>query len=494
MFEDAEIGPKIEKVDYKAQVFALRTQLLEIQNELRKERIPVLIIIGGVDGAGKGESLNLLNEWMDPRYIEARAFRWDLSEEERERPEYWRFWRVLPPKGKIGIFVGSWHSKPVLKSAYGLWNDDDLNDSIGRIQTLEKELADDGMLIIKFWFHLSKKAQKTRLKKLDKDASTRWRVTETDWKHFLMYDRFTDVCWKLVQGTSTEQVPWHIINGENDRFRNLTVGRIVLDRISAHIKQKHDAASGVDKKPTRVLKIKSPNVLKKLDLSQKVSEEEARAELEIQQGNLNILYRKAKEKAHSTILVFEGCDAAGKGGVIRRVTAALDARDYTIIPIAAPTDEEKAHHYLWRFWRHIPRAGRITIFDRSWYGRVLVERVEGFAKPEEWARAYAEINDFEHQLVEHGVSLLKFWMHIDKDEQLRRFEERQNTPFKQFKITEEDWRNREKWDDYEVAVNDMVKLTSTDFAPWHLIPANDKQYARIKVLQTICDKLKENLT
>jgi polyphosphate kinase 2 (PPK2 family) len=191
------------------------------------------------------------------------------------------------------------------------------------------------------------------------------------------------------------------------------------------------------------------------------------------------------------ILVFEGWDAAGKGGVIRRITAAMDARDYRVIPIAAPNDEERAHHYLWRFWRQIPGAGRMTIFDRSWYGRVLVERVEGFATEAEWTRAYAEIVDFEQQLYDHRALILKFWIHIDSAEQLKRFRSRQDTPYKDYKITEEDYRNRERRNDYELAANEMLGRTWTEYAPWHLVEGNDKRFARIKVLKIICDQLEK---
>ena len=171
----------------------------------------------------------------------------------------------------------------------------------------------------------------------------------------------------------------------------------------------------------------------------------------------------------------------------------MDARLYRVVPIAAPTDEERAHQYLWRFWRHIPRAGRVTIFDRSWYGRVLVERVEGFARPDEWQRAYLEINDFEDQLVAHGTMVTKFWLHISKEEQLRRFKERQKTAFKQYKITDEDWRNRERWDAYEAAINEMAVRTGRRDAPWVLVAGNDKRFARLQILETVCDRLEQTL-
>jgi polyphosphate kinase 2 (PPK2 family) len=235
------------------------------------------------------------------------------------------------------------------------------------------------------------------------------------------------------------------------------------------------------------------NVLDNLDLDQRLDNARFDVKVAEQQSRLNLLQRRARQQGVSTIVVIEGWDAAGKGGAIRRVTGALDARDYQVIPIAAPTDEERAHHYLWRFWRHLSRAGRITIFDRSWYGRVLVERVESLAEESEWMRAYGEITQFEEQLVAHGILLIKFWLHISKDEQLRRFRERGRTSYKQWKITDEDWRNRARWADYTVAVNDMVARTSTRIAPWTLVEANDKNFARVKVLRTFADRLAARL-
>ena len=234
-------------------------------------------------------------------------------------------------------------------------------------------------------------------------------------------------------------------------------------------------------------------VLSRLDMSHRVDRSAFRRALEEHQGRLNVLHRKAREQGISVILVFEGWDAAGKGGAIRRVTAALDAASYQIVPIAAPTDEERSHHYLWRFWRHLPRAGTLTIFDRSWYGRVLVERVEGFASPAQWLRAYSEINQFEEQLVDHGIVVVKYWLHITPDEQLRRFRERRRLSFKQWKLTDDDWRNRRKWNDYHAAINEMFARTSTRTAPWTLVEANDKYYARLKVMKVLSDRLKRAL-
>lgn len=488
MFETAELGHKLSKEEYNAQEPELRMQLLEVQEDLKNAPFPVIILIGGVDGAGKGETVNLLHEWMDARYLKTHAFG-APSDEERERPEAWRFWRVLPPKGRVGIFFGSWYTRPIIDCVFGKINESELDSELASINAFEKELVDDGALIIKFWFHLSKDAQEKRLKLLSKNPKTRWRVTKEDWKHFKIYDIFRRVSERALRTTSTGESSWTIVEGADERYRSITVGRHILEQISQRLAQEKSSKKSSSKKKTSISDSKT--LLDTLDLSQNLDEVSYKKKLEKYQGKLNKLYRKAKAKGRSAILVFEGWDAAGKGGIIRRITPAMDARDYQIIPIAAPTEEERAQHYLWRFWRHIPRDGRVTIFDRSWYGRVLVERIEGFAREDEWKRAYSEIVNFEEKLHNHGILLLKFWVHIDKDEQLRRFELRQKTPHKLYKITDEDFRNREKWNDYEIAANEMVERTGTEFAPWNLIEANDKLFARIKVLKTFCKKLED---
>jgi AMP-polyphosphate phosphotransferase len=301
--------------------------------------------------------------------------------------------------------------------------------------------------------------------------------------------------------TSRGHARWTIVEGADARYRSVAVGAAVLDAIRTHLEEAEEAKSAAQARAGRRApqasraKAARPDrsILASLSLKARVDPREAPALIETQQGRLNLLERRARARGQAAILVFEGWDAAGKGGVIRRITAALDARDYQVIPIAAPTDEERAHHYLWRFWRHLSRAGRVTIFDRSWYGRVLVERVEGFATEKEWLRAYAEINQFENQLVEHGIVLMKYWLHVSRDEQLRRFQEREQVPHKQWKLTEDDWRNREKWEAYERAVNDMIEQTSTRDAPWTLVEANDKSHARLKVLTTLCDRMERQV-
>ena len=513
MFRIAELGQTVPKSEFNQREPLLRQGLLEVQANLSVSgRFPVIILFAGVDGGGKGDTVNVLNEWMDPRWLMTRAYD-EPSDEERDRPEYWRFWRDLPPKGRIGLFLSSWYSQPILRRVYDKDNKNNeaiFDDHLDRILAFEKALADDGALILKFWMHLSRDAQKQRLKKLEKDPLTSWRVTPQDWEHWHIYDRFETAAERAIMRTSTGTAPWTIVEGVDPCFRSLTVGEIIRTEISKHLEEiskkdllleelavgralqtESEEATAVD--APLISPLKGTTIVSSLDMSQKLNKADYRKQLKQCQARLNKLHRKALKKKISTILLFEGADAAGKGGSIRRITAALDARHYQVIPIAAPTDEERAHHYLWRFWRHLSRAGRINIFDRSWYGRVLVERVEGFASEDEWKRAFSEINEFEEQLTHHGILLLKYWVHITKDEQLERFKAREQIPHKRWKLTEEDWRNREKWDDYNWAVNDIVEHTSTNAAPWVLVEGNDKRFARIKVISTFCDRLEAML-
>ena len=484
MFESAELGQKISKAVYDKEVPELREALLDAQLDLRQSgKFQVIILIGGVDGAGKSETVKILNAWMDPRFIETNAMSVS-TEEELAHPPMWRFWRALPPKGKIGIFFGSWYTEPIIDRVYGKTKGADLDRAMERVIRFEKMLFDEGALILKFWLHLSKDVQKKRLKKLESDPETRWRVTDIEWAHFKLYDKFRKVSERALLHTSMAESPWIIVEGTDPRYRYLTIGKTILDAVRKRIGEGDRSAVPSPAPELPSLEEKSP--LKSLDFSQSMTEEDYDKDLEKYQRKLNLLLRSPKFKKISAILVFEGSDAAGKGGGIRRITGALDPRSYRIIPVAAPTEDEKAHPYLWRFWRHVPRNGNFTIFDRSWYGRVLVERVEGFCSESDWMRAYAEINDFEEQLSQSGAVLFKFWLSITKAEQLKRFKEREATPFKRFKITEEDWRNRKKWSDYERAVNEMIGRTSTETAPWTLVEANDKFHARLKILKQIC--------
>ncbi len=492
MFESAKLKHHVDKVVYRREEAKLREALLGAQFDLKEQgRFPVLILVAGVEGAGKGETVNLLNEWMDPRHIHTHAFA-KPSDEERERPSHWRFWRALPPKGAIGIFFGAWHTMPIVQRVMGKMGKGEFSRAVAEIRRLEKMLGDEGVLLVKYWFHLSKGQQRKRLEALEQDPKTRWRVTDIEWEYFKLYDRFIKVCEPFLRETSTGEAPWIVVPATDPHFRALEVGRHLLAAMRGRLDETRPKVL-----PKKTVPLPAPadrlNMLSALVLDQKLTKAEYERELENWQARLNLLSRDPRFKETSVVAVFEGNDGAGKGGAIRRVTGALDARCYDTVSVAAPTEEERAQPYLWRFWRHLPRHGKVTIFDRSWYGRVLVERIEGFCSEADWMRAYSEIDDFEDSLVRHGIVVVKFWLAISKDEQYRRFKQREKVAFKRFKITKEDWRNRKKWEAYDAAVCDMVDRTSTASAPWTLIEANNKYFARIKILKTLCTAIEERL-
>lgn len=493
MFEAAELGHKLSKSRYRQIEPGLRADLLDAQYELSQNgRFPVIILISGVRGAGKGETVNLLNEWMDPRHIHTHAFD-DPSGLAHDQPLAARYWSALPPKGRIGILFGSWYTAPIIDRVFKRGGKGDLLRSIEEINHYERMLADEGALILKFWFHLSRKRQKKRLEQLQSDPDTRWRVTARDWDFFQRYDRFYRISEETLRQTSSAQAPWLVVEGSDPRYRSVAVGSALLQALRQRLQAPSPKAVAKPLAPPLIRPPDHLHILARMDLKQKLAKPSYQRQLENLQGRLALASRHPRFARHNVVCVFEGMDAAGKGGAIRRITSALDARLYHTIPIAAPSDEERAQPYLWRFWRHLPGKGRFTIYDRSWYGRVLVERVEGFCTEADWLRAYGEINDFEEQLAASGTVVAKFWLQISKAEQLRRFKQREQTRFKRFKITPEDWRNREKWDAYQLAAADMIERTSTAQAPWVLVEANDKYHARVKILSALVDSLEAAL-
>jgi polyphosphate:AMP phosphotransferase len=492
MFEATKVGRKVDKATFKKQQEALRTQLLEVQRELRHTDIPLIVIVSGVEGAGKGEVVNRLNEWLDTRGVQTFAF-WDETDEERSRPRNWRFWRTLPPRGEMAILFGGWYLAPIEHRVKGECNDAELDAELNRIVDFERMLIQDGALVVKFWFHLSEKDQKTRLKELSRDDRSRWKMLPKKSKFHEHYDHFEYVAERVIRHTDRGASPWYLIEAEDRRYRDITMGKTLLQAIKHRLSEPPPMEPPSTSGHLELPEVASAQVtvLDQLDMEKHLAREDYKRELGKLQEELNDLCWDAYKRKRSVVLVFEGVDAGGKGGAIRRFTNAIDARLYRAIPVAAPTDEEKAHHYLWRFWRQVPRAGYSTIYDRSWYGRVLVERVEGFATDAEWRRAYYEINQFEEQLVESGIILFKFWLQVSQDEQLKRFKDRETVPYKRFKMTDEDWRNRDKWPQYKAAINDMVVHTSTESASWTLVEGNDKPFARIKVLKTLRNGLKK---
>ncbi len=498
MLETAELGQAVDKATYDTQETPLRTALLQVQARLRDYKLPVVVIFAGIQKAGTGETVNLLNEWMDPRWIKTVAFD-DPTQDARERPPFWKFWLALPPRGQLGMLDSAWYERPLRDRIAGRADQRHFDDMLDTIAAFERTLADDGAMVLKFWMHLGKDAQRERLEALSADPLTAWRVSDHDWAELEQHDQVVAAAERMIQRTSTARAPWMIVEGTDARYRSLRVGTSLLEAIQRRLDAEDAAAAAraasvaaeaPEASDVAPFSVPTANILSTVQMpAKRMAKELYRTSLAEQQGRLHALQREAFLRGVSTVLVFEGWDAGGKGGAIRRITRALDARQYQVLPFAAPTEEENQYHYLWRFWRHLPRAGRVTIFDRSWYGRVLVERVEGFATDAEWQRAYAEINQFEARLTEHGMVVVKFWLHITQEEQARRFQERLETPHKRWKITDEDWRNREQWGAYELAVHDMIERTSTRTAPWHIVPGDDKRTARVTVIRAVCDAL-----
>ena len=461
----------------------VRTKLIELQQKLRKCDFPVIILFAGVNGAGKHETIDKLNEWMDPRWLNNHAFG-KPSDDERQRPNNWKYWEKLPPKGQIGLYLNGWQNPPLLKYAREKISKKEFIDRMQHIADFEKMLKDDGALIIKFWMHIDEDLQEERYNELKKDPLTSWQVETYEWEKKKYYKELinaSEIMFKIHENT-----PWTTIDGADSELCPLVTAKTILKKIKERMK--NPPVSAVPK-----FHSSSRNFLKAHNDLKTISKAEYTEALHSLQGKLYQLHHEAHKQKRAALMLFEGWDAAGKGGAIRRMVRGMDARHYNVIPIGAPTKEEHKYHYLWRFWKHIPKDGEVTIFDRTWYGRVLVERIEGFATEAEWKRAYQEINDFEEEMVNHGIILCKFWMNISQEVQLERFNLRKNTPHKSWKLTEEDWRNREKWGLYEEAVNDMIAYTHNDNAPWNIIEGNDKSYARIKVLKKVCQAFEDAL-
>lgn len=498
MLEKVDLSKKLEKEEYKEMIDPLRLRLGDLQRRAKEKRIPVIIIFEGWDAAGKGTLINELILALDPRGFNVYSTT-APDEEEKMRPYFWRFWIKSPQRGRIAIFDRSWYTRILGDKVTQLISDKQLDEAFHEIPAFERQLSDDGALIIKFFLHISKKEQKERLEKQQADPAMAWRVTEEDWQHHKTYDAYLQAVEEMTQKTDTSYAPWTIVEAHDKRYAIAKILRIVTQSLEEKLAGL-EAADHSGRTNVKVacsggndLKVFSSSILTEVDLTKTISDEEYQDKLKKYQNRIRDLEYLLYRKRLPVVVMFEGWDAGGKGGAIRRLTQNMDPRGYTVIPVGAPTDEEKAHHYLWRFWKHMPKAGHIAIFDRSWYGRVLVERVEGFCPEYEWKRSYKEINEMEEQWIHFGAVLVKFWLHIDKDEQLRRFEERQRTPEKQWKITDEDWRNREKWDLYENAVDEMFFRTSTLYAPWTIVEANSKNCARIKVLQTVIEAIEKKL-
>ena len=519
MLEKVDLTKKISKEEYKEKMPQLESKLGRLQRECKALGIPVLIVFEGFGAAGKGLQIGHLIQSMDPRGFEVHPVK-NETEEERMHPFMWRFWTKTPARGRIAIFDGSWYRKVLIDRFEKRTKAKDLPAAFHSINSFEQQLADDGNLIIKLFLDIDKKEQKKRFDKLAKNKETAWRVSQGDRERNAHYDEYAALMEDMLFNTDTDYAPWTIVESMDRRFATLKIYTTVIKAMADQIEkvQQQNIAKAVEKadkaEAEGVVRKKETNgdeieeiareadaqmkdlqvsILSKADLSLSYTREEYKEKLDKLQKKMDKLHGELYRRRIPVVLGFEGWDAGGKGGAIKRLTAKMDARGYVVNPTASPNDIEKAHHYLWRFWRAMPKDGHVAIFDRTWYGRVMVERIEGFCTTEEWKRAYKEINDMEKDLYDAGAIVIKFWMHIDKDEQERRFKERQDNPEKQWKITDEDWRNREKWDQYEDAVNEMLMRTSTDYAPWIVVEGNSKYYARVKVLKTVVDAIEKRL-
>lgn len=499
MLEKIDLSRTAEKEVYRQVQKEYGARLGQIQRRLKEAGIPVIILFEGMGAAGKGIQINRLIQSLDPRGFDVYASS-RITEDEAMRPFLWKFWTLTPERGRIAIFDRSWYRKVLIDRFEGKTKKTEIPEAFEDIRSFEKQLADDGTVIIKLFLCISKEEQKKRFKRLEAEKETAWRVTEEDWKRNRDYGKYLQLNEEMLEKTDTENAPWTIIESTDKNYAAMKIIKTVTERLEEVLARKavQNAAKSAMEAASASAGMEADGryqngVLSGVDLQKSLTREEYKEQIDELQKKLEMLHSEIYRRRIPVVLGFEGWDAGGKGGAIRRLTSHLDPRGYQVCPTAAPNDIEKKHHYIWRFWKNVPKAGHIAIFDRTWYGRVMVERIEGFCSEDEWKRAYQEINEMEAHMANAGAVVLKFWLQIDKDEQERRFKERMETPEKQWKITDEDWRNREKWDEYEVAVNEMLVRTSTTYAPWIVVEGNDKYYARVKILRTVVDALETKI-
>lgn len=468
---------KMKEKEYRKVIFPLKLKLAELQRTSKDKKIPILIIFEGLEASGKGSVINEILVTLDPRSYRVISHNHPLEENTLPLKQYLE---DIPGKGELHIFDKSWYDLAFQEEAY-------ITRRCKEINKIERFLLRSGMLIIKFFLHVSKKIQRKRYFKAKKNPAKSWKVTPYAWKQNFNYKSIIRNWEDIIERTNNFNCDWNIISSNSLYGAKSEVFRIIVEKIENYLNQKEIRPDDV------LLPYKKPYSLDNLDLNKTIDKKEYKKELVKLQNKISDLHHELYTRRIPVIIAYEGWDAAGKGGNIKRVVEKMDPRGYDVIPTAAPNDVEKNKYYLWRFWKSFPRYGHIAIFDRTWYGRVLVERVEKFATKYEWKRAYQEIIDMEIQWSNNGSIIIKFWLQISKDEQLKRFKEREKTHSKQWKITEEDWRNREKWKEYKAAIEEMISRTSTNSCPWHVVPANDKYYARIFVLKKIIEKIEKKL-
>ncbi|MDY6820009.1 MAG: polyphosphate:AMP phosphotransferase [Deferribacterota bacterium] len=486
MFNDIQYSTDISKDEYKSSINNIIGDLVSLQYKFKDHRGPLIIIISGFYGAGIEKLLNFISHHIDMRLVKVHTS-WKKVYN-KEKPHLYNYWQALPERGKTAIFLHGWYKKPIKDYVNGKISALEFENHLIDIEKLEKMLAEDGAVFLKFWLFIDKKRMKNVIKKAENifGNSIENVIKEIKW-NYKYYEKFSLASEKAIITTDTSFARWNIINARSKRYLKVNVLKSIHELFSVYKQQENVC---INTTLPKHINNSIPPILSNVDLSKTLSKNKYEKKLKELGKNIYEITWKSYYKKVGIILVFEGFDAAGKGGCIRRLTDVIDTRLYNIYQTTAPSDYEKRFHYLWRFWNQVPSKGFITIFDRSWYGRVLVERIENLANYTEWSRAYEEINSFEEQLFHSGIKILKFWLHLSKDEQLRRFKEREELPWKRYKITEEDWRNRSKWEEYEKCANEVFLRTNTSFAPWLIIPSNNKQYARIEVMKNLYNTLR----
>ncbi len=488
MLKDFQKLAKPESDELEKRLDTAREQLFVKQMALKEKKLPVLVLFEGWGAAGKGSVLGRVIRNIDPRFFKVATMD-KPSEEERRRPFLYRYFQMIPEAGKFTFYNGGWMEDATRQVLHGDIDEEDYRKRIESVKRFERQLTDNGYLVMKFFFHIGEKEQKKRLDALAGDKSTKWRVDDSDRWQNKHYGKCLDVYEEYLCATNQSTAPWYIIDARDKKWAQLQLLETLVRGIDTALANNAMAVPVLQ----NVFPLQPAPKLAEISLDKELSEEAYRTELKKCQKRLTELHNEIYRRKIPVILAYEGWDAAGKGGNIKRITGALDPRGFEVHPIASPEPHEKARHYLWRFWTRLPKTGHIAIFDRTWYGRVMVERLEGFCTENDWQRAYNEINEFEKELYDWGAIVIKFWVQIDSDTQLARFTDRQNTPEKQWKITDEDWRNREKWDLYEAAVDEMIEKTNTSYAPWVVLESNDKKYARIKALKTVIAAIEARL-
>ena len=571
---------KLDREVFKSEYKELISKLVVLQQKARSAGVGIVALFEGWGGAGKGSRISDLMYELDARATSVHVTReldidtmssfpgreWGVQ---NYFPVMQQFWQSLGERGTITFYDRGWYATGIEQALFELlegsreetvaklakkgnvsqdWAEVARGEFHGNVvasyqsiaHNFERMLVDDGYIVIKLFVHVTKEAQKKRMKRLRENVNTAWRVSDEKMSQTKYYDKAYQLYDQLLERTNFDFAPWTIVNGEDKRKANLQIARTLVNALEEALAKGGNEAEEAAKakaaansaraaaavaeggaeetvvdNPDEVLAAAEaeaelqhsqaprasnfiimagcPKIDHSVEKPRIESDTEYKERLKYEQARFNMLEMEMFRKRVPLMLMYEGWDAAGKGGNIKRIAQAIDARAYTVFPSPAPTKPELMHPHLWRYWIRLPKAGHVGIYDRSWYGRVLVERVEGFASPEQWSRAYDEINEFEHELVQWGAILLKFWVDITPEEQLRRFEMRQNDPNKAWKITEEDWRNRDKYPQYKMAVNDMFRLTSTTFAPWHVLESDDKHYARVQALEIVNNALEQRL-